>query len=1006
MKKLLLLAATALIGFSSAFAEVKYVAGTGIKDPSELQDGGLYFLHAYFSTTRTREGFITGIGTNTNGQYAKYAGNFINAIPTEGTTNTNYIWKIVGTPEGFKVQCVGAGGNWLSRRGAVDIAKNNIKGVSSPDNVDVGIYALETIPTDADYNHSTEEHTRFWFRLTNGTWPGTTDVYPCLMSNGPADNGGCENVAYWNYNGSPAGYLQIELIPAIAHDGEPLAVTVHLPQINGTDVADHTLNLYANENVETPIQNMLSELGGMANASISGQNGTLIVGEGNTEFTVTGTWDRELIANHLYRICLKPNDSPAAMRYDVMDEGRVKTVVDGLQSLNRLVPERLWYFKPVEGKANVYTLHTMADTEKGIYIEDCHDKNEHIAYATLSDDTHAPTEFTVGASTWGQAMIGDIYISYGENNRNFLNDRSHYLANWTNAAAIGNDGSAMRLYPITDDDLTTLGVTAGTEPTVDNLAQAVADFNATNVNAALRRLGYMISNSDLIGPYVGQYNNPEGNALEKYQEALALADDATDEEKAEIVAALDVEKLIYTDLLPNRYYRFKNKFSGLYISSISSYTNTNGRSYMDLTEDGKRSNTVFYLNVEGNDSTLVCFDNGLVMPSFNGSSWIPVLKTDADAATHTTLTSQHNGRYVIHVSSAGNAGHRHLYGGADVASGKSVDCAGNETGEKYQWYIEPVKELPITLYNVINIAGYDNDGWTSIYSPVALEIPANSHLTAYTGNFVDGQLVEPTKACENGIIPANQTTILFYDGEGEPTGSLMESREHISYMYLPIAYDYVEEGVQEAGNLNAGIYAIAKEEGKKYFTLHESHSNNFREYTGDFIPGFKAYIAEQTESAAEFYPITLHPEKLSPALEAITVEKHATEDGQFNVTISLGYADCELYFKHSIPEPEVEKARRRITDHTGYDKATANGDNTHTFTVPAGVINYYGYHPETDSKGIERTITIDGDGIPTSINGIAVNGADRAACYDLQGRRLAAPAKGINIINNKKVLVK
>lgn len=44
---------------------------------------------------------------------------------------------------------------------------------------------------------------------------------------------------------------------------------------------------------------------------------------------------------------------------------------------------------------------------------------------------------------------------------------------------------------------------------------------------------------------------------------------------------------------------------------------------------------------------------------------------------------------------------------------------------------------------------------------------------------------------------------------------------------------------------------------------------------------------------------------------------------------------------------------------------------------------------------------------PTGINGIEVDGSSgKEACYDLAGRRLNAPKKGVNIINGKKVVMR
>ena len=65
-------------------------------------------------------------------------------------------------------------------------------------------------------------------------------------------------------------------------------------------------------------------------------------------------------------------------------------------------------------------------------------------------------------------------------------------------------------------------------------------------------------------------------------------------------------------------------------------------------------------------------------------------------------------------------------------------------------------------------------------------------------------------------------------------------------------------------------------------------------------------------------------------------------------------------------------------------------------------------HIQASSIDEDETITIaDSEGNnPTGIEEIAVESEKVQGIYDLQGRRLSAPVKGINIINGKKVLVK
>ena len=80
--------------------------------------------------------------------------------------------------------------------------------------------------------------------------------------------------------------------------------------------------------------------------------------------------------------------------------------------------------------------------------------------------------------------------------------------------------------------------------------------------------------------------------------------------------------------------------------------------------------------------------------------------------------------------------------------------------------------------------------------------------------------------------------------------------------------------------------------------------------------------------------------------------------------------------------------------------------STATLHVPAASINAYKY--TTPWYGFGNIVALNGDDpSPTEIREIEseqLTGAE--IIYNLQGKRLNQPSKGINIINGKKVLVK
>ena len=202
-----------------------------------------------------------------------------------------------------------------------------------------------------------------------------------------------------------------------------------------------------------------------------------------------------------------------------------------------------------------------------------------------------------------------------------------------------------------------------------------------------------------------------------------------------------------------------------------------------------------------------------------------------------------------------------------------MDAAGNATNNDYQWYVELVEELPVTFVNVVGMNDeYDDNGWSSVYAPVALEVPADRHVKAYTGEFDDNDYTGTTNINhilateiapqEDGkvIIPAGQVALLYYDGEADRenddfiSGTALD-RNEITYINLPIDYNFAGDASNE-GNLKASYTAIPNAADKDFYTLHASHINNFRVYekyqsNSNFIPGFKAYIDEAPEVEGE-----------------------------------------------------------------------------------------------------------------------------------------------------------
>jgi hypothetical protein len=85
---------------------------------------------------------------------------------------------------------------------------------------------------------------------------------------------------------------------------------------------------------------------------------------------------------------------------------------------------------------------------------------------------------------------------------------------------------------------------------------------------------------------------------------------------------------------------------------------------------------------------------------------------------------------------------------------------------------------------------------------------------------------------------------------------------------------------------------------------------------------------------------------------------------------------------------------------SSYKTFTLNTFNNAKLYVPTGTINKY-----KATEGWKDFVHIV-EGVPSGIKGVHLNSDKDYPVYDINGRRLEGPQRGINIINGKKVVVK
>ncbi len=170
---------------------------------------------------------------------------------------------------------------------------------------------------------------------------------------------------------------------------------------------------------------------------------------------------------------------------------------------------------------------------------------------------------------------------------------------------------------------------------------------------------------------------------------------------------------------------------------------------------------------------------------------------------------------------------------------------------------------------------------------------------------------------------------------------------------------------------------------------------------GTTIPANTHIVIKRASSCSDTTcSVSIATESANEAIPAALAETSERFLGSYLATTAPAPAEGEIIYvkKQTLDENETAGDNDVV-----FKKVNVND------VLPAGALAFRAKNTSTDEAPATLTLdlTADNSGTTTSINSIFVENEHATdAIFDLQGRRLCAPVKGINIINGRKVLVK
>lgn len=336
-------------------------------------------------------------------------------------------------------------------------------------------------------------------------------------------------------------------------------------------------------------------------------------------------------------------------------------------------------------------------------------------------------------------------------------------------------------------------------------------------------------------------------ATEAYNNAASAIENASNAQEYEVLLAMqDTYQTAYNALAINQpadgsFIRVRSVKTGTtsgkgYINAETVAVSNHGN-VLKVGDIGKSS--VYYYK----DGKLIAYNCGqYLIKNSSGGGFLSLGETGNNGASIVFgRGTKQQGTYYVTFDG------RYLYAGDNATN---IDAASSEENNGYNFWLEQVTSLPVTMNAV------DNKYYGTINLPVAVTIPEGVY--AYKAA-VAGDVMTLTKVVENGVLAANTPVVLYSASE---VTSLSISAE-------------AGTGADDDA-FRGTTAAITAPAGTNYVLSYSSTEGvGFYKYTGTVIPGFKAYFNDPSGSSVKGFAFSF--EDVETAIRAIEDENNDLE---------------------------------------------------------------------------------------------------------------------------------